>query len=147
MQDLTSFAVIWTKSNVCPWGQNFFLIVTMLGWSSYLLIIESNISSLSKFSGIGSLNPMPSAISLKYLLNILATVSDSLIIESFSHSIISILVSCLELINGRPEMLILWTTFASLSEVLLFLTLFRYWHIGFWGFCTVHNFEDKDVYF
>ena len=26
MQDLTSFAVIWTKSNVCPWAHNFFLI-------------------------------------------------------------------------------------------------------------------------
>ena len=52
----------------------------MLGWSSYLLIIDTNISSWSKFSGIGSLKPMPSAISLKYLK--------------------SILVSCLELING-----------------------------------------------
>ena len=84
---------------------------------------HSNISSLSKFSGIGSLNPMPSAISLKYLLNILATVSGSLIIESFSHSIKSILVLCLELRNGLmvgQKCWFFWTTFASLSEVLLF---------------------------
>ena len=98
IQDLASFGVTWTKSNDCPRVR--FFIALMLGWLSYLLIMDNSISSESKFSGIGSFNPIPSAISLKYLLNILATDSDSVTIKSFSPNSISILALCFGLMNG-----------------------------------------------
>ena len=77
-------------------------------WSGHH-VIDDNISSFSIFSGIWSLNRMPSAILSKYSLNILATVSDSLIIESSSRSkyiYIGIMPRANKWLDSRLEMLI-----------------------------------------
>ena len=68
-----------------------------------VVIVENNISPLSKFPMIGLLDPLPSAIALYYRLNILGTNSDSLIIKSFS---LRIMLWADKSFDNRPEMLI-----------------------------------------
>ena len=94
-----SFTVTLVNAKKLPSGKELF-IVMILGWLTYLAIIALSTSSFSQPDGIGSSNPISSAMAVKYSLKIFATSFGWRIILSFSHKIISLIDLPLLFTNG-----------------------------------------------